>query len=59
MAKKNLKNKISTFILLDMKTHHKDVKIFYEEWNRFQSQLEFWEKMKYELSEAPNRQLDQ
>ena len=33
------------------------VKKFYDEWSRFMCQLEFWEKMPHELSEAPNRQV--
>lgn len=34
-----------------------DVRKFYDEWSRFQCQLEFWEKMPHELSDAPNRQV--
>ncbi|EDR26124.1 hypothetical protein, conserved [Entamoeba dispar SAW760] len=32
-----------------------EVKRFYEEWTHFKCQLEFWNKMPNELSEAPNR----
>ena len=33
------------------------VRKFYDEWSRFLCQLEFWDKMPHELSEAPNRQV--
>ena len=37
------------------KTKNSEVKIFYQQWKNFTCELEFWDKMKHELSEAPNR----
>lgn len=39
------------------KSSTENVRKFYDEWSRFLCQLEFWDKMPHELSEAPNRQV--